>query len=70
VLERADLPADRGLRHVEALCGAAHVAFLGNGDEIADLRQAHVPSVPVAPSVGKAPSQIKGVLDGSRSFTR
>ena len=41
VLERADLPAERRLAHVEALGGAPDVAFLGDGDEVADLLQAH-----------------------------
>ncbi len=41
VLERADLPADGRLRDVEALRGTPDVAFLGNGDEVADLGEAH-----------------------------
>ena len=35
VLERADVPADRRLSHVEPLRRTAHVAFLGHGDEVA-----------------------------------
>jgi len=43
VLERADLAAHRRLRDVEALGGTTDVPFLGNGDEIADLRDAPGP---------------------------
>ena len=41
VLEGADLPAERRLAHVQARGGAADVSFLGDGDEIADLLEAH-----------------------------
>ncbi len=41
VFERPDLTADGRLRDVEALGGAAHVAFFGDGDEVADLSEAH-----------------------------
>jgi hypothetical protein len=41
VLQPLDLAAERGLRHVQALGGAAHVALLGDDDEVADLAEAH-----------------------------
>lgn len=41
VLERADRSTERRLAHVEAQRGAAHVPFFGDGDEIADLLEAH-----------------------------
>ena len=41
-LERPDLPTHGGLRDVEALGRTPHVALLGDGDEVADLRKAHV----------------------------
>jgi len=48
VFERANLPTQGRLRDVEALGSAPHVAFLGNGDEVADLREAHASIMPVA----------------------
>jgi len=41
VFERADRSTERRLAHVEAQRGAAHVPFFGDGDEIADLLEAH-----------------------------
>ena len=41
VLERADLPAERRLAHVEARGRAPDVLFFRDGDEIADLLEAH-----------------------------
>ena len=38
-LELLDLPAQRRLRHVQALGGAAEVQFLGDGDEAGQPRQ-------------------------------
>ncbi len=35
MLQRADLPAERGLRHVQQARGAHEAEFLGHGDEIA-----------------------------------
>jgi hypothetical protein len=73
VLERTDLPAQRRLRHMQVLRGSTNVAFLGDGNEVADLREAHVPRVPFMPSQGNAgvtsAGQIKMVLDGSRPAT-
>jgi len=44
--ERLDLAADRGLRDVQFFRGAAHVSFFCNGNEVADLREAHGGSIP------------------------
>jgi hypothetical protein len=63
VLERADLAADRRLRHVQALRSAAHVAFFRNGDEVADLDEAHATSLSSARENRKRASQIEKVLD-------
>ncbi len=64
VLEGADLAADRRLRDVKALGGAADMALLGDGDEIADLSEAHASSVPCSRSRSKALArQIETVLD-------
>jgi hypothetical protein len=41
VLQRADLAAQRRLRDAKALCGAPHIAFFGNGDEVTELGKAH-----------------------------
>jgi hypothetical protein len=41
VFQRADLPRQRRLRHVQALGGAVDVAFLGHGEEVAHLSQVH-----------------------------
>ena len=41
VFERADLAAHRGLRDMEPLRRAAHVALVGDGNEVADLGKAH-----------------------------
>ena len=45
VFERADRSAERRLAHVKARRGATDVRFLGDGDEIADLLEAHAPIV-------------------------
>ena len=42
VFERADRSTERRLAHVKARRGAADVRFLGHGDEITDLLEAHV----------------------------
>ncbi len=42
VLERADLPTYRRLGDVETLGCAPHVALLGHGDEVTNLRKAHI----------------------------
>jgi len=67
VLERADLAAERRLRDVEALCGATDVPFLGDGNEVADLREAHPPSMASAGRARKSRGQIETVLDALRS---
>lgn len=67
VLEGADLPAQGRLRHVETLRGAADVPFLGDGDEIVDLGEAHAAILGVRAVLSKTPSQIKTVLDPRRS---
>jgi hypothetical protein len=41
-----DLAADRRLRDVQLFRRAAHVSFFCNGDEVADLREAHRSSIP------------------------
>ena len=41
VLEAADLPAEGRLRDVEAASGAGDVLLLGDGDEVAELGEAH-----------------------------
>lgn len=43
VLQGPDLPAERGLGDVQALGGAAHVAFFGDGDEVTELGETHGP---------------------------
>lgn len=42
VLQRAELAAHRGLRHAEARGGTTDVPLLGDGDEVAKLREAHL----------------------------
>lgn len=42
VFERANLPTHGRLRDVKAQGGAPDVALLGNGNEVANLRKAHV----------------------------
>jgi methionyl aminopeptidase len=54
VFQRPDMPTNRGLRDVKALGGATHVSLLGNGDEIADLREAHVSDRAGRREVGQA----------------
>ena len=44
--ERLDLAAHRRLRDVQLFRRAAHVSFFGNGNEVADLREAHGDSIP------------------------
>ena len=67
VLERADLSTERRLREVEALRRAADVPFLGDGDEVADLREAHARSMGRSPRGRKKRRQIETVLDRLRS---
>lgn len=64
LLERADLATERRLRDVEALRGASDVPFLGDGDEVADLREAHGRSMRRALRRRKNRGQIERVLDG------
>lgn len=63
LLERADLAADRRLRHVEAVGGTPDVALFGDRGEVSDLGEAHAPSLPPARSNGKAQRQIETVLE-------
>lgn len=67
VLQRADLSAERRLRDVEALRGAANVPFLGDGHEVTDLREAHGRSMVRAGRYRKRSRQIERVLDMLRS---
>lgn len=46
VLERTDLPAHGGLGHMKALRRPTDVTLLGDGNEVADLRETHDSSVP------------------------
>ncbi len=41
VLQRADLPTQRGLRNVQAQGCTPDIALFGHGDEVTNLRQAH-----------------------------
>ncbi len=41
VLQVSDLPAERWLRNMKAAGSSPHVSFLGDGDEIAELSEAH-----------------------------
>lgn len=69
VLQAPDLPAHRGLRDAQAARSAPDVPFLGDRDEVTDLRQAHVrsPIVPLAPRLRKRfARQINKVLDLAR----
>jgi hypothetical protein len=63
VFERTDLAAERRLRDVESLRRAADVPFLGDGDEVADLREAHGRRMVRAGCEGKSRRQIETVLD-------
>ena len=47
VLERTDLTAHRRLRDTQAAGSSTDVAFLGDGDEVADLSEAHPASIAV-----------------------
>ena len=44
-LEPPDLLRERRLGHVQALGGAAEVAFLGDGDERAQVAELHAPAI-------------------------
>lgn len=44
--ERLDLTAHGRLRDVQFFRGPAHVSFFGNGNEVADLGEAHGASIP------------------------
>jgi hypothetical protein len=68
VLECADLAAERRLRHAEAFGGTTDVPFLGHGNEITDLREAHDLSMSSATRHGKSRGQIERVLDAVRSL--
>lgn len=63
VFERADLSTERRLRDAKALGGATDVTFLGDGNEVADLREAHGRSMCRATRDGKRRCQIETVLD-------
>ena len=67
VLQRADLSAERRLRDAEALRGTTDVPFLRNGNEVADLREAHGRSMGRAACDRKSRRQIERVLDVLRS---
>lgn len=54
VLEAADLAAERRLRDVQATRGAADVLLLGDGDEVAQLGEAHAPRVWAVRAAGQA----------------
>ena len=70
--ESTDVPTDRGLRYVKALGCAPHVALLGDGDEVAELRNAHVDNRSdrrdASARRSVRGSQIKTVLDYRRSL--
>jgi hypothetical protein len=68
LFERADLTAERRLRDVQALRGAADVPFLRDGNEVTDLREAHGRSMGRAGHLRKTRGQIKRVLDLLRSL--
>ena len=60
VFQRANLSADWRLSHVQTLRSAADVAFLGDGDEIADLSETHassVASIAARAQAGRAPKK-------------
>ena len=62
VLEAADLAAERWLRDVQAPSGAAEVLFLGDGDEVAQLREAHAARVVRAGARGQGLAHdLKGI---------
>ena len=63
VLERTDLAADRGLRHVEAVRGTSDVSFFGDRGEVSNLGEAHDLSVPPERPSGKVQRQIESVLE-------
>jgi hypothetical protein len=44
--ERLDLAAHRGLRNVQLFRSASYISFFGNGNEVADLGEAHAGSIP------------------------
>lgn len=48
LLERADLPAEDGLRDVQLLCRAAEVPVVGDGDEVAELPQVQIHALRVS----------------------
>jgi hypothetical protein len=48
---------------VKAPRGAPHVPLLGDGDEVADLREAHAPSMSRRVRLRKNGGQIQRVLD-------
>lgn len=54
VLEGTDRTAQRRLRHVESRGSAADVGFFGDGDEIADLFEAHEAIVRDQNGIGSA----------------
>lgn len=67
LFQRANLPTERRLGHMQSQGSPAHVAFFGDSDEIADLRQAHDPDRADRASAGQAQGrrmrQIQTVLD-------
>ena len=68
VLERPDLTANRWLGDVEALCRASDVSCFRDGDEVADLNEAHVMSMAFAPKNRKRRRQIEKVLDSAHAL--
>ena len=65
LLERADLPANGGLRDVETLRCAPNMAFLGDSDKVSNLRETHVTkhTSRFSPYQGGATHETKTVLD-------
>ncbi len=53
LLQRLDLLRQRRLLHVQLLGGARDVAFLGHGDEVAEVAQFHVDRSFVIPSAAR-----------------
>jgi hypothetical protein len=68
VFERADLAAERRLRDVKALGGATDVSFLRDGNEVADLREAHGRSMSCTLGGGKSAARSKLPLRRSKRY--
>jgi hypothetical protein len=61
VLESTDLPADRWLGDAEPNGRATHISLLGDGDEVANLSEAHPPIVAYRSRVGKPGPDRNGI---------